>query len=190
MANDSNIGLGRRTVKLVPHDPKWAECFVAEEQLLLQTLGEKVLEVRHIGSTSIPGVPAKPIIDILAAVPRLADVEAFSADLRRLGYEDKGSGGVEGRRYFVKGTEARRTHHLNFCERDGFFWRSHLVFRDYLVRHPDAAAEYSALKRELAARFPTDRAAYTNGKETFVRAIVELAMKAEAFVRPIRFPTF
>jgi GrpB-like predicted nucleotidyltransferase (UPF0157 family) len=58
------------------------------------------------------------------------------------------------------------------------------------VRHPDAAAEYSALKRELAARFPTDRAAYTNGKETFVRAIVELAMKAEAFVRPIRFPTF
>jgi GrpB-like predicted nucleotidyltransferase (UPF0157 family) len=176
MARKGEIGLRRGTVKLVAHHPKWAEYFSEEEQLLFKILGEKVLDIRHIGSTSISGIPAKPILDILAAVETLTDVEAFTQDLNKIGYEDKGDGGVPGRRFFVKGAEAKRTHHLNFCELNSFFWRSHLAFCDYLERHPEIAREYSALKRGLADRFPNDRGAYTAGKEEFVRSVLDRAM--------------
>jgi len=175
MAHKGEIGLNSGTVKLVAHHPKWAEYFSKEKQLLFKMLGEKVLDIRHIGSTSIPGIPAKPILDILAAVKMLADVEVFTQDLDKIGYQDKGDGGVPGRRYFVKGTDAKRTHHLNFCEMNSFFWRGHLAFRDYLEQHPEIAREYSALKRGLADRFPNDRGAYTAGKEEFVRSILDRA---------------
>jgi len=176
MAHKAEIGLHRGTVKLVAHNPKWAEYFSKEKELLFKILGEKIVDLRHIGSTSIPGIPAKPILDILAAVKTLADVEAFTQNLNKVGYEDKGDGGVPGRRFFVKGGEAKRIHHLKFCEMNSFFWKSHLAFCDYLKRHPDAAKEYSALKRGLADKFPNDRGAYTAGKEEFVRSILDQAM--------------
>lgn len=175
---NTDIGLPRGTVKLVAHDPKWAEYFSEEKQLLSKILGAKVLDIRHIGSTSIAGMPAKPILDILAAVTTLADVQSFVRDLNKIGYEDKGDGGVSGRRFFVKGGEARRTHHLNFCEMNSFFWRSHLAFCDYLERHPDVARQYSELKRRLADRFPNDRGAYTAGKQEFVRSALTRAMNS------------
>ena len=177
MGDNGEVGLARGTVKLVAHDPKWAEYFSKEKELLFKILGKKVLDIRHVGSTSIAGMPAKPILDILAGVNMLSDVEAFREDLKKIGYKDKGDGGVNGRRFFVKGAEAKRTHHLNFCEMDSFFWRSHLAFCDYLQRRPDVAREYSALKRRLAAKFPNDRGAYTAGKEEFVHCILGQAMK-------------
>ena len=172
----ADIGLHRGTVKLLAYDPKWAEYFSQEKELLSKTLREKVLDIRHIGSTSIAGMPAKPILDILAAVKTLAEVQSLTQDLNKIGYEDKGDGGVSGRRFFVKGGKARRTHHLNFCEMNSFFWRSHLAFCDYLERHPDVARQYSELKRGLADKFPNDRGAYTAGKEEFVRSILTRAM--------------
>lgn len=176
MIPNDEIGLQRGTVKLAVYDPKWAEHFRKEKELLFKVLGAKVLDIRHIGSTSIPGMPAKPIIDILAGVKMLAEVETFKQNLNMIGYEDKGDGGEPGRRYFVKGGEARRTHHLNFCEMNGLFWTRHLAFRDYLECHPETAMEYSALKRSLAEKFPTNRGAYTAGKEEFVRSVLERAM--------------
>ena len=173
--DDDEIGLPRWTVKVVAHHPKWAEHFRQEKEILFQIMGLKLLDVRHIGSTSIPAMPAKPIVDILAAVKNLSDVEPFTEDLIRVGYQDKGNGDVPGRRYFVKGGEGKRTHHLNFCEMNSLFWTSHLAFRDYLERHADAAEQYAALKRALAAKFPDDRLAYTAGKEEFVRSILKLA---------------
>lgn len=175
MAYDDEIGLHRGTVKVVAHHPNWAECFRKERELLFQIMGEKVLDIRHVGSTSISEMPAKPVIDILAAVKTLADVEPFTEDLIVIGYEDKGNGDVLGRRFFVKGREEKRTHHLNFCEMNSFFWRSHLAFRDYLERHPEAAKQYSVLKRALAEKFPNDRNAYTTAKEEFVRSILARA---------------
>ena len=175
MANDDEIGLRRSTVKVVAYHPKWAEYFRQEKEILFQIMGPKLLDIRHIGSTSIPAMPAKPIVDILAAVKTLSDVETFREDLVRIGYEDKGNGDVPGRRYFVKGAEEKRTHHLNFCEMNSLFWTSHVAFRDYLERHADAAKQYAALKRALAAKFPSDRPAYTAGKEEFVRSILKLA---------------
>jgi GrpB-like predicted nucleotidyltransferase (UPF0157 family) len=176
MARRVEVGLRRERVKLAAHHPKSAQCFGKEKEVLCKILGEKVLDIRHIGSTSIPGLPAKPILDILAAVRTLAEVDTFTHDLNTIGYEDKGDGGVPGRRFFAKGTEAKRTHHLNFCEMNSFFWRSHLAFRDFLELHPEIAREYSALKRRLADRFPNDRGAYTAGKEEFVRSILDRAM--------------
>lgn len=173
--DDDEIGLPRWTVRVVAHDPKWAGYFCREKEILFQIMGPKLLDVRHIGSTSIPAMPAKPIVDILAAVKTLSDVEPFREDLIRIGYQDKGNGDVVGRRYFVKGGADKRTHHLNFCEMNSVFWTSHLAFRDYLERHPDAAKQYAALKRVLAAKFPDDRPAYTTGKEEFVRSILKLA---------------
>ncbi|SRR6266566_1676531 len=173
--NGDEIGLSRWTVKVVAHHPKWAEYFRQEKEILFQIMGPKLLAIRHTGSTSIPAMPAKPIVDILAAVKTLSDVEPFREDLVMIGYKDKGNGDVFGRRYFVKGEEDKRTHHLNFCEMNSLFWTSHLAFRDYLERHPDAAKQYAALKRALAAKFPNDRPAYTAGKEEFVRSILKLA---------------
>ena len=105
----------------------------------------------------------------------MAAVEPFVQDLKLIGYEDRGNGDAPGRRYFVKGAEEKRTHHLNFCELNGIFWRSHVLFRDYLEKHPDAAKQYATIKRALAAKFPNDRRAYTAGKEEFVRSILKLA---------------
>ena len=175
MAYGNEIGLHRAVVRIVPYHPKWAEYFGKEKELLLKMMGESVLDIRHIGSTSIVGMPAKPILDILVGVRTLAAVEPLVEDLNLIGYEDKGDGDEPGRRYFVKGAEEKRTHHLNFCELNGIFWTSHVLFRDYLEKHPDAAKQYATLKRALAAKFPNDRPAYTTGKEEFVLSILKLA---------------
>lgn len=179
MAHEGEIGLRRRTVRLSDHHPSWGKYFRMEKELILRTIGDKVIEIRHIGSTSILGMPAKPIIDIMASVKTLVDVEPFTRHLIAIGYKDRGSGGVVGRRYFVKGEgeEEKKSHHLNFCEMNSFFWRSHLAFRDFLEQNADAAAQYARLKRELANKFPNDREAYTIEKEKFVRSILNLAMK-------------
>jgi GrpB-like predicted nucleotidyltransferase (UPF0157 family) len=174
MAYGDEIGLHRAIVRIVSYDPKWAEYFRTEKELLEKMLGDAALEIRHIGSTSIMGMPAKPIVDILVGVRRLAQVEAFVKDLKLIGYEDRGHGDQPGRRYFVKGAEEKRTHHLNFCELNGLFWTRHVFFRDYLEQHPDAANQYADLKRGLAEKFPSDRPAYTTGKEEFVRSILKL----------------
>ena len=175
MAYGDEVGLHRAIVRIVPYHPKWAEYFRTEKELLLKMMGETVLDIRHIGSTSIVGMPSKPILDILVGVQTLAAVERSVEDLNLIGYEDRGNGDAPGRRYFVKGAEEKRTHHLNFCELNGIFWTTHVFFRDYLEKHPDAAEQYAILKRALAAKFPNDRLAYATGKEEFVRSILKLA---------------
>jgi GrpB-like predicted nucleotidyltransferase (UPF0157 family) len=175
MAYGDEIGLHRAIVSIVPYHPKWAEYFRMEKELLLKIMGDKVLDIRHIGSTSIVGMPAKPILDLLVGVEKLAAIEPFAKDLKLIGYEDRGNGDEPGRRYFVKGAEHKRTHHLNFCELNGVFWTRHVLFRDYLEKHPEAAIQYAELKRALAAKFPDDRSAYTRAKEEFVHSILKVA---------------
>lgn len=168
----SELGLEGGRVMLALYSPLWPDCFRAEQQSLSGILGASALAFEHIGSTSIPGMAAKPIIDIMVAVRGLNEVEGFLEGLCCLGYQDKGSGGAPDRRYFVKGMESRRTHHLNFTELKSRFWKEHILFRDYLRTHPEAAAEYSALKQALARKFPKDRASYTRSKEEFVQSVL------------------
>ncbi|HEX8070757.1 MAG TPA: GrpB family protein [Pyrinomonadaceae bacterium] len=167
------LGLTSDAVALVPHTELWHQLFTEEAARLRAAAGAHFVAIEHVGSTSVCGLSAKPILDIAAAVRELADVGPCVAPLADLGYEYRGAAGIPGRRYFVKGEP--RTHHLHVAEWRGDFWRTHLLFRDYLRRHAEAAAAYEALKRELAQKYRTNRVAYTEGKAAFIEHFLRLA---------------
>ena len=166
-------GLIRGTVTLVPHNEEWHRIFEEEKVFILDAVGDRTLVVEHIGSTSICGISAKPILDIMVGVPRFEQELTFTKAIESLGYEYKGENGVPERHFFGKGTP--RTVHLNVVSFGGDFWLSHIAFRDYLKQNPDAARDYDRLKSSLAKRFADDRESYTNGKLQFVEKILVLA---------------
>lgn len=174
------LGLYSGSVRLAAPDPAWPAAFAAERARLLRAAGALRVAIEHVGSTAIPDIPAKPILDVLAGRPPGSDVAPYVAAFETAGYRYRGENGVPGRDYFVLDDAAgRRLHHLHLVEDGGSLWTAHLAFRDFLRSHPDRAAEYAALKRSLAARHPTDRLAYTDGKATFVAEILRLAACAE-----------
>lgn len=122
-------------------------------------------------SAALPS--AKPIIDIAVAVRQIADAESCVIPLESIGYEYRGEQGIPGRHFFAKGEP--RTHHLHLVEADSVFWRSHLLFRDYLRQHADVAAEYETLKRRLAIEYKDNREAYTEGKAAFIENVLRAA---------------
>ena len=164
-------------VTVIEYDPAWPLEFEREASRIRGALGENCLEVYHIGSTSVPGLAAKPIIDILPVVRSLEAVDAAKDSLEALGYEYLGEFGIPGRRYLRKGGD-ERTHQVHvFAAEDEVNITRHLAFRDYLREHPDVRDEYAALKRSLAARFPWDIDAYCEGKERFVKLHERLALE-------------
>ncbi len=124
------LGLPKGTVKLEAHSERWQQCFVEEAARIRAAIGEVVASIEHIGSTSVRGIAAKPIIDIAVGVQKIADGKSCVRPLENIGYEYRGEHGIAGRFYFVKGEP--RTHHLHLVEIGSDFWRSHLLFRDYL----------------------------------------------------------
>ena len=160
-------------VAIVDYDPRWTRQFEEEKARILAATVPSVVAVEHIGSTAVPGLAAKPIIDILAGIRHLEDARACIAPLATIGYEYVPEYETElpERRYFRKGPREARTHHVHLVEVEGAFWRRHLAFRDYLRAHPEEAKRYAALKRALAAKFGEDREAYTDGKTAYVRGI-------------------
>jgi GrpB-like predicted nucleotidyltransferase (UPF0157 family) len=160
-------GSGSRTVEVVEYDPAWPEHFHRLAAELKGVLGDKVLEIEHGGSTAVPGLAAKPIIDIWAALGspiRPQDIEAMAA----IGYEYLGESALEDQDFFVK--LAAPVCHLH-CYPDAHpQWDRHLAFRDWLRANPVGAAAYGRLKRELAIRFAADRLAYTEAKSDFIEA--------------------
>jgi GrpB-like predicted nucleotidyltransferase (UPF0157 family) len=169
-------------VRIVDYDPSWPAMFEAEKAGILQAAGDWITGIEHIGSTSVPGLAAKPVIDIMAAVAQLDDARHITEPLATLGYDYVPEYEVEmpHRRYFRKGrrgTEGDK-YHLHVVEPDGQFWRRHPAFRDYLLAHPEAAREYAELKRRLAAEHGTDVDAYTDAKSAFILGIQEKAAAA------------
>ena len=162
-------------VRLCDPDPGWPAAFAAEAARLTPALGPRVA-LHHIGSTAVPGLEAKPIIDILAVAPALSDFDAAAPAMADLGYEAMGPLGIEGRRYFRRITNGVRTHHLHGFEEGSPHVARHLAFRDHLRAHPEEAAAYAALKRDLAARHPDDRPAYCEGKADLVDAMETRAL--------------
>jgi GrpB-like predicted nucleotidyltransferase (UPF0157 family) len=160
-------------VELVPYDPLWPREFEAEAARIERACDELPLRLEHIGSTAIPGLSAKPIIDMLAGVPPRADRAPYIAALRGIGYEHRGNNGIRGRDYFVRGTP--RSHHVHLASWSSALWRESLAFRDRLRANPALAREYDALKRQLALTFADDRRAYTEAKGPFIRAVVREA---------------
>jgi GrpB-like predicted nucleotidyltransferase (UPF0157 family) len=162
-------------VRLVAYDASWPAAFRAEVDRIasrVRAAGLPPLVFEHIGSTAIAGLVAKPILDFMAGHAAGADVPAYVALLAEAGYDPRGPQGVPDRELLVLGDEASRTHHLNLVPAGGAFWHDHLSFRDQLRNDPGLAEAYSTLKRNLASRYTMDRAAYTAGKEAFVRQVV------------------
>jgi len=167
------LGLPKGTVKLEPHSEQWHQLFTEEKTRLLQAVGDYVIAIEHVGSTAICGISAKPIIDIAVSVERFADGEKCVEPLENIGYEYRGEHGIAGRFYFVKGEP--RTHHLHMVLETSDFWRSHLLFRDYLRENPATAKEYEELKLKLAREYLDDRDAYLRGKSDFIENILNAA---------------
>lgn len=169
------LGLTSEQLRLSPYEPNWPLLFLQEKERLLASLANYILDIQHIGSTSIPGMPAKPILDIGAAVANFEEARHCVPLLEQLGYTYKGENGIARRHYFVKGDP--RTHHLHMLESDSAEWKNHLLFRDYLCANPASANEYASLKQTLATQFATDREAYQEGKENFIQAVLLQANK-------------
>ncbi len=174
-ASHPSLGLERGVVRLVPYDPAWPALFAAEARRLHAALGTGLpLALEHVGSTAVPGLAAKPILDLAGGLPPDAARAAYVAALVRAGWVHRGEQGIPGRDFFRRGEP--RAYHLHLSARDGAFWREHLAFRDAL-RASDALRDaYAALKHDLARRFPRDREAYIEGKGAFVRDVVARAL--------------
>lgn len=165
------------TVAVVPHDPGWRLGFEEEADRLSTALGEVVVRMHHIGSTAIPGMPAKPVIDMLMEVSDLEAVDAATPALAALGYEALGEFGIPRRRFFRKSDAwGKRTHHVHAFEAGASEVERHVAFRDYMIEHSRPARAYGDLKQSLALRYPDDMSAYIDGKDMFVKEHQTLAV--------------
>ncbi len=167
---DAALGLEDGSVRLVPYESDWPRLFREEAARIQAALGRRILGVEHVGSTAVPGLVSKPILDMLGGVPRLEDARDCIEPLAEIGYEDLGIELVPGHHVFGRGDP--RTHHLHLVERDGDRWRILLRFRDALRADPDLVARYEDLKRRLAGEFPYRRADYTEAKGDFIRSVL------------------
>jgi GrpB-like predicted nucleotidyltransferase (UPF0157 family) len=162
-------------VVVVPYNEAWPSLFEEERACIERAIGPWVEEIEHVGSTAVPGLAAKPVIDIMVGVKSLDDTPIFVKRLEAIGYEyvPELERQMPQRRYFRKLRQGRRTHQIHLVERsDAAFWDRHILFRDYLRRHPLVAVEYARLKHELSGRFRDDRIAYTEAKTAFIREVV------------------
>lgn len=166
-------------IVIADYDVAWPARFEAEKARILGAIGTWAVAVEHIGSTAVPGLAAKPIIDIMVGVASLDCAAQCIAPLQALGYEyvPEFEADIPERRYFRR-KSASEAYHLHLVAVTSGFWERHLLFRDYLRTHPGAARAYENLKRELAARFGSDREAYTDAKTTFI-ATIEGQARAE-----------
>lgn len=159
-----------RNIVVVPYDPVWPERFEQEAKAIKAILGDLLFELHHIGSTSVPGLAAKPVIDILPVVQDIKLVDSFNPQFEAIGYEPMGENGIPGRRFFRKGGAEHRSHHLHiFGKGNKTAIHRHLAFRDYLRAHPEIAKEYAFLKQSLAQKFPHDIDGYCDGKDAFIK---------------------
>ncbi len=164
-------------VELSPYSPMWPAVFDIEREALTRIFGAGAVEIEHIGSTAVPGLGAKPIIDVMLGAPALAVVEQHMDQLAAAGYRyvPEFERSIPERRYFVKPDGQPGSFHLHAVVSGSAFWRDHLRFRDVLRNNAALADEYWKLKRRLAARYPNDRAAYADAKSTFIRTALEKA---------------
>lgn len=161
-------------VVICEYDPAWPAAFAQLKSIIAGALGDVAVAVEHVGSTAVPGLAAKPIIDIDVAVADDAAVSEAIARLAGIGYIHEGDLSIPGRE--ALGPPAGLPWHNPYvCRADNREYRRHIMFRDYLRLHPEAACEYAALKRRLAERYRNDRQAYTDAKGEFINRILSLA---------------
>jgi GrpB-like predicted nucleotidyltransferase (UPF0157 family) len=167
------LGLESGTVRVVPYDARWPALYEDEARRIARAVAEAglpSLELEHVGSTSVPGLAAKPILDLAAGFSSGAAAPGYIPVLESLGYVYRGDGGLPGREFFRRGVV--RSHHLHLVQSGSMHWVRYLAFRDALRADPALRDAYARLKQELAARHPRDREAYIEGKTEFVEAVL------------------
>jgi GrpB-like predicted nucleotidyltransferase (UPF0157 family) len=163
-------------VRIVDYDPAWPDLAETELRRIRQALGDVAVGADHVGSTAVPGLAAKPIVDLQLCVDRLEPRDRYLQPLERMGYLFVSAPDSPDRYFFAKPPERPRTHHLHVCAAGSATEFRHIAVRDFLRAHAHEAATYEALKRELVARHPQDRLAYIEGKDTYVTALQKRAV--------------
>lgn len=165
-----------RKVEVLDYQTEWPGLFEKEKSRLQHLLQGNSYRIFHIGSTSVPGLAAKPIIDLMPVVYNLHQIDALNEEMELLGYIVKGENGLPGRRYFEKGDD-QHTHHVHLFQLGNEDIIRHLAFRDYLRAHPKEAQRYGQLKKESALNYPDDITAYIAAKASLVKEVEQLALR-------------
>ena len=169
------MALKRGIVELEEYNNNWKKEYNEEEKILKEVLGDRIIEIHHIGSTSIEGLKAKPIIDILVVIENLKKIDEIENLLKDYDYTNRGPQGVEDRMFFAKGPEDARTHYIHFTEPNSNTYYNQVYFKRYLNDHKEYIKKYCNLKSRLAKLYANDRASYTKGKNDFIKEVVKLA---------------
>lgn len=169
------MALKRGIVELEDFNDEWFLLYEKEKKFLSEVLGNKAKEIHHVGSTSIKGLKAKAVIDILIVIDSLDNIGAFEDILKDYGYSNRGHQGVEDRYFFAKGPEDARTHYIHFTLKNSNTYYNLILFKKYLIDHPEYIIKYCNLKKELAKKYPDERSKYTAGKSDFINEVIKLA---------------
>ena len=161
-------------IRLSEYDQNWVQMFEDEAKILKEIFGEEIIRFEHFGSTSVPGMKAKPVIDMMCLVKDIRNIDTFNEQMRLLGYDVAGEWGIQDRRLFRKGGE-NRTHHIHVYQYDNPQIERHLIFRDYLRTHPKEVEHYRSFKEELAERYD-ETAFYSKAKKPFVEKMEQRAL--------------
>ena len=165
----------KKHVVVEPYNINWKQDFQNIKAEIADALGDLALSIEHVGSTSVEGLSAKPIIDIDVVIEDRLILDDVILALKKIGYTHEGNQGIEGREAFkYQGKEHLRKHHLYVCAKDASELRRHIGFRDYLRNHPEAVAEYSRVKTEGAIKYPYDIDGYIAYKSDFIEQIYEI----------------
>jgi len=166
----------RRKIEVVKYDEKWPKLFEEETLLIKDIFRDELLEIHHIGSTSVPGLKAKPVIDIMTVVKDIENIDKYNEKMKNLGYESRGEYGIKGRRFFLKGGD-NRTHHVHIFQYDNIeAIQRHLAVRDYLRAHKEEAKHYAKIKKQAAEKYPHDIEGYCDYKDKFVKELEKKAL--------------
>lgn len=166
-----------REIIVLPYDEQWTEMFEAESSLIKILLGGVVKDIHHIGSTSVPGLSAKPVIDILLEVSDINELDTYNSAMACAGFVARGENGIPGRRYFIKGGD-QRSHHVHAFAAGDEQVLKHLAFRDYLIENRDIAEKYAEIKRLAALISSHDAHSYSELKASFIEHHLRLALTA------------
>ena len=158
-----------RKVEVIPYQEDWKEKFENEAKIIKNILNSNIIDIYHIGSTSIPNMSAKPIIDIMVSAETIAAIDHYNPQFRESGYIPMGEHGIPLRRFFYKEENEKRVAHIHIFDQKSADIERHINFRDYMITHPNEALQYSQLKEALARKYPTDIESYIQAKHDFIQ---------------------
>lgn len=170
------LGLDKNKVVIVPYSAEWAEEFQKEKKRLKNLLKDTALSIEHVGSTSIPGLSAKPIVDIAVAVKHKGTLKSLIPFFSDNGYDVMDSIETTGEILVRKGSPQLRTHYIHIEVIGSTFWNNHIIFRDYLLEHPDVVKKYEQLKQKISEKYKDERKKYTAAKNAFIQDILRKAL--------------